>query len=58
MQVNGKLRDLVTVPIETSNEELEALVLARPKIVAALAGRTPDRVIHVGGKLINIVVRD
>jgi leucyl-tRNA synthetase len=58
VQVNGKLRDLLTVPVDTAKEELEALVLARPKIVAALAGRTPDRVIHAGGKLINIVVRD
>ena len=48
----------MTVPNEITKEELEALVLARPKIVAALAGRTPERVIHAGGKLINIVVRD
>jgi len=37
--------------------ELERLVLARPKVVAALDGKQPLKVIHAGGKLVNIVVR-
>jgi leucyl-tRNA synthetase len=57
VQVNGKLRDRVMVPVATSQAELEAIVLARPKIVAALDGKTPLKVIHAGGKLVNIVVR-
>ena len=57
VQVNGKLRDRVTVPVATSQQELEAIVLARPKIVAALDGKQPLKVIHAGGKLVNIVVR-
>jgi leucyl-tRNA synthetase len=58
VQVNGKLRDRVTVPTAIDEAALEALVLGREKIVAALEGRTPDRVIHAGGgKLVNIVVR-
>ena len=58
IQVNGKVRDRVTVPVGIGQAELEALVLSQPKIVAALAGRTPDRIIHAGGRLVNIVVRD
>ena len=47
------------MPTDIDQATLEALVLASPKVVAALAGRTPDRVIHAGGgKLVNIVVRD
>ncbi|HEY5487486.1 MAG TPA: leucine--tRNA ligase [Candidatus Limnocylindrales bacterium] len=57
VQVNGKLRDRVTVPIGIAEAELERLVLARPKIVAALDGKQPLKVIHAGGKLVNIVVR-
>jgi len=58
VQVNGKLRDRVTVPSATSDAELERLVLAAPKIQAALAGRTPDRVVVAGGgRLVNLVVR-
>ncbi len=58
IQINGKLRDRVTVPTGISELELEQVVLARDRIVAALAGREPHRIIHAGGgKLVNIVVR-
>ena len=58
VQVNGKLRDRVVVPAGIDAAELERLVLERPKVVAALAGRVPDRVIQAaGGRLVNVVVR-
>jgi leucyl-tRNA synthetase len=58
IQVNGKLRDKITVPAGISQIELEQLVLSREKVTAALAGREPDKVIHAGGgRLVNIVVR-
>jgi leucyl-tRNA synthetase len=57
VQVNGKLRDKVQVAVGISEADLERLVLARPKVVAALDGKTPLKVIHAGGKLVNIVVR-
>ncbi len=58
VQVNGKLRDKVTVPAGISQAELEQLVLARDKVRAVLGGRVPDKVIHAGGgRLVNIVVR-
>jgi leucyl-tRNA synthetase len=57
IQVNGKLRDRVTVPVGIAEADLERLVLARPKVQAALDGKQPTKVIHAGGKLMNIVVR-
>jgi leucyl-tRNA synthetase len=58
IQVNGKLRDKVVVPAGIGHAELEAVVLARDKVRAALEGRAPDRIIHAGGgRLVNIVVR-
>jgi leucyl-tRNA synthetase len=57
VQVNGKLRDKVMVPVGIAEAELERLVLSRPKIVAALEGKPPLKVIHAGGRLVNIVVR-
>jgi leucyl-tRNA synthetase len=57
VQVNGKLRDRVMVPVDISQADLEAAILGRPKIVAALGGKTPLKVIHAGGKLVNIVVK-
>jgi len=57
IQVNGKVRDKVMVPVGLSEAEVEAIVLARDKVAAALGGRTPDRIIHAaGGRLVNIVV--
>ena len=58
IQVNGKLRDKVTVPAGISEIELEQVVLARDKVRAALDGREPLKVIQAGGgRLVNIVVR-
>jgi leucyl-tRNA synthetase len=58
IQVNGKLRDKVTVPAGISEIELEQVVLARDKVRAALDGRQPLKVIQAGGgRLVNIVVR-
>jgi leucyl-tRNA synthetase len=58
IQVNGKLRDKVVVAVDIAPGELARIVLERPKVVAALAGRTPDRVIQAGGgRLVNIVIK-
>ena len=57
VQVNGKLRDRVQVAAGLSPAQIESVVLEREKIRAILGGRTPDRVIHVPGRLVNIVVR-
>jgi leucyl-tRNA synthetase len=58
IQVNGKVRDRVEIAVGLSEAQIEALVLARPKVIAALDGKAPDRVIHAGGgRLVNIVVR-
>jgi leucyl-tRNA synthetase len=57
IQVNGRLRDLVTVTPGLSEGEIERIVMARPKVQANLEGRQVERVIHVPGRLVNIVVR-
>jgi leucyl-tRNA synthetase len=58
ISVNGKVRDRVEIAVGLSEADVEALVLARPKVMAALGGTVPDRIIHAGGgRLVNIVVR-
>jgi leucyl-tRNA synthetase len=58
VQVNGKLRDRLVVPAGIDDAELKRRVLAAPKVQAALAGRSPDRVVIAGGgRLVNLVVR-
>jgi leucyl-tRNA synthetase len=57
VQVNGKLRDRVTVAADATTAEIETAVLRREKISAILAGRTPDRIVVAGGgRLVNLVV--
>ena len=57
VQVNGKLRDKVLVAPGLGQDELEAIVMAQPKVQANLEGKQIVKVIHVGGRLVNIVVR-
>jgi len=57
IQVNGKLRDVITVPAGLSEVEIEQIALARDKVRANLAGNEIVRIIHVPGRLVNIVVR-
>jgi len=55
VQINGKLRDTLTVAKGTPREEMEALALASDKIVRSLEGRTPKKVIVVPDRLVNLV---
>jgi len=57
IQVNGKLRDRITVDVGISEIELEQIVLARDKVIAAIGSGQVARIIHAGGKLVNIVVK-
>ena len=58
IQVNGKLRDKVTVPVGISEIELEQIVMARDKVATAIGDAQVARVIHAGGgRLVNIVLR-
>jgi leucyl-tRNA synthetase len=54
-QVNGKLRDRATVPVNASKEELEARALASPKVQEFIKGLTVRKIIVVPGKLVNVV---
>jgi leucyl-tRNA synthetase len=57
VQVNGKLRDLVPMAPGLPPDEIERLVMARPKVQANLEGLAVVKVVHVPGRLVNIVVR-
>jgi len=55
VQVNGKLRDMLTAPRGLDRESVEALALAAPKVRAQLGGMPPRKVIVVPDRLVNIV---
>jgi leucyl-tRNA synthetase len=56
IQINGKVRSRVTVPADATPEQVEAAALADEKVVAALDGRSPRKVIVVPGRLVNVVI--
>jgi leucyl-tRNA synthetase len=56
-QVNGKLRDRVQAPSDATAEELKALCLAAPNVLAHIDGHEIVKEIVVPGRLVNLVVR-
>ncbi len=57
VQVNGKLRDKVVVPVTISEDEAKQLALSRERIQRWLEGKTIKKTIYVPGRLVNIVVQ-
>ena len=55
IQVNGKLRDTISVARGLPKDQAEALALASPKVQAQLNGAAPRKVIVVPDRLVNIV---
>ncbi|MBC7505775.1 MAG: leucine--tRNA ligase, partial [Sandarakinorhabdus sp.] len=56
IQVNGKLKDSFEVAKGADKALVEAEAMARDKVVRALAGAAPKRVIVVADRLVNVVV--
>jgi leucyl-tRNA synthetase len=55
VQVGGKLRDRLSLPVGTSEEVVLEAALASEKVRGALNGRGPSKVIFVQDRLINLV---
>jgi len=56
VQVNGKHRGEIVVPVGTGQDECLALAREQAKVKPHLDGKTVKRVIFVPGKILNIVV--
>jgi leucyl-tRNA synthetase len=56
IQVNGKVREKIELPLEIEAEAAKAQALAVLGIQRYLEGKTPARVVYVPGRLVNIVV--
>jgi leucyl-tRNA synthetase len=55
VQVNGKVRSHVTVPVDAAADAVEAAALGDAKVQAALGDRAPKKVIVVPGRLVSVV---
>ena len=52
---NGKMRFTLELSLDLSKEQIEAIVMQDERTVKQLDGRTPNKVIIVPGKIINLV---
>ncbi|MEC7210826.1 MAG: class I tRNA ligase family protein, partial [Pseudomonadota bacterium] len=56
VQVNGKLRDTVSLPVDADEDQARGAALASPGVIRYLEGREPKKVIVVKNRIINVVV--
>jgi leucyl-tRNA synthetase len=57
VQVMGKVRGRITVPVDAARDAVEAAALAEPNVQAHIEGKTVAKIIVVPGKMVNIVAR-
>jgi leucyl-tRNA synthetase len=57
VQVNGKLRSRISVPVDADNEAVLAAAMADPKVAAAVEGKQVVKSIVVPAKMVNLVVK-
>ena len=55
VQVNGKVRDKIVVAADASEDDVKQKALSSEKIIAALGGKQPKKVIVIKGRLVSIV---
>jgi leucyl-tRNA synthetase len=55
VQVNGKRRDVISVPRDADRELIERVAMESGAVQRSLEGRVPRKVIVVPGRLVNIV---
>ena len=57
VQVNGKIKAKLNVPVDATKDEMLNLAKAEPKVLAAIEGKTLIKEIAVPKKLVNLVVK-
>ncbi len=56
VQVNGKVRDRLRVPVDAGQQHIEQQVMGLERVTSALDGHSVKRIIHVPKKLVNVVL--
>jgi leucyl-tRNA synthetase len=57
LQVNGKVRDEISVEGDATQEKVEEIAWQQSRFMAFLAGKEIVKKIYIPGKILNIVVR-
>jgi leucyl-tRNA synthetase len=56
VQVNGKIKDRIVVAADADENEIKQKALSSEKVIAAMAGKKPKKIIVIKSRLVNIVV--
>ncbi len=56
LQINGRVRDRMKMPVAATNEQMKTAALANAKVQDRIAGKNVHKVIVVPKKLVNIVL--
>jgi leucyl-tRNA synthetase len=56
VSINGKKRDVISIPSAASQDEIKEIVLQSPMVQKWLEGQQPKKCIIVPGRMINLVV--
>jgi leucyl-tRNA synthetase len=57
VQINGRLRDRLSVSASITQSEAEQLAMASDKVKPFIDGKKVERVVYVQAKLVNLVVK-
>ena len=57
VQVNGKVRDKLEVPVGIPESEAQELAMASPRVQSFLDGKSVNKTVYVPGRLLNVVVQ-
>ena len=57
VQVNGKVRDKLEVPVGIPESEAQELALSSPRVQSFLDGKAVNKTVYVPGRLVNVVVQ-
>jgi len=56
VQVNGKIKDRIVVSADADEEQIKQKALSSKKVIAAMAGKEPKKIIVIKSRLVNIVL--
>ena len=57
VQVNGKVRDRLTVPASITEDEAKKVALASERVLTFTQGKEMVNAVYVPGRLLNLVVK-
>ncbi|MFH1883191.1 MAG: leucine--tRNA ligase [Planctomycetota bacterium] len=56
VQVNGKIKDRIVVAADADEEQIKQKAMTCEKVIAAMAGKEPKKIIVIKSRLVNIVI--